>query len=271
MSSRLDEDYAYQFPGDFAHELRSGDVPEVAAVLTDLPAAIAAGVAAHLPANLLVELCQPGYRELMQRMLEAASLNGAIALLVKLPRQRVLTLVNQLPNAKRRGRLLQYLNYPPHSVGAVVSHEPVVVREDATLLELKDALAERGVVEDPEVIVVTEAGGYAGVVNPWRLLGADANTLHAAQAIQTPEPLRAATSLGNALGDAQWDRRAWLPVVDHNGRVVGACRRWMLSEPSSLAAQPRGGPVAQVAVAGMGVLGQMLETLLGRRIHRGSK
>lgn len=259
--NKLNQDYASQFPEQFAARLRAGDVDEVGIVLNSLPVLAAAKVAFRLPVSLLAAISESDHRQAITHVLKQAPLDEAIALLMKLPRERVLSLVNAL-GGRRRLRLLQYLNYPQHSVGAAVSHDPVILPVDALVSDLLDVLGDN-LSDDPEVIVVDQNGAYVGVVNPWRIVGSAHTPLR--QVLSRPKPLRAATSVGFAVTDPQWGDRAWLPVVDHASRVVGACRRRMLQQDRVEQTLP---PVLpnQIASALVQALCQLVITLLdGRR------
>lgn len=257
-TDKLRLDYARLYPAAFAGELAQGEAAEIASVLSGLAADVAARVAARLPAALIGELTEPQHVQVISALLQDAPLNDAIALLAKIPRQRTLTLVNAL-RTKRRTRLLQYLNYPPYSVGASLSHAPVIVPVDTSIRDLVAMLKTADGDGQPEVIAVTASGEYAGVVNPWRVLTQAEQTL--GHALVQPQPLLASMTVTSAMRDVQFHLYNWLPVVDHANRVVGSFTRQQEQVPRATSDEGFSGVFAEFVRA----MGTSMEVLLTTR------
>ena len=124
----LNADFARKHPDLFARSLGRGEAEEIAAVLEALPIAVAASIVSRLPASK-VQALQALDQQLDEKWLANAPVEDAKTLLSRMPRERSLMLVNSLTSRKRRHRLLQYLNYPAHSIGALVTDVPLHEKE----------------------------------------------------------------------------------------------------------------------------------------------
>ena len=223
-SDVLNADFARKYPDKFARLLGRGDGNEIAQVLEKLPRPIAASVVARLPASRIDILLGAGESDAAEWLADAP-FNDAIALLSRIPRERSLALVNSLKNRERRRRLLQYLKYPAHSVGALVTDTPVRVGSD-TLVE--DVLAELRTFDRDEprpVVVAAPDGTYFGMLDPWRLLTGERPHGTVAEFVAKVPAIHPETSLAAAAKDPGWSDHNWLPVIDHERRVLGGVSR----------------------------------------------
>lgn len=220
----LNADFARKFPDKFARLLGRGDHSEITQVLKRLPGPVAASVVARLPASRIDLLLGAGASD-AAHWLEDAPFNDAVALLSRIPRERSLVLVNSLKNRERRRRLLQYLRYPAHSVGALVTDAPVRIGCDTTIDDLLTELQSFDRNKSRQVVIVDSHGVYFGMLDAWRLLaGGPASGTAADFVVQVP-PVHPETSLAAAVKDAAWNDHNWLPVIDHERRVVGGVSR----------------------------------------------
>ena len=204
----------------FSQLLRRGSDDEVLDVLRQLPADLAASVGVHLPIARLAQLVnlRP---EVFSEWLEAAALDDAVALLARLPRDRGVALVKALENGERKGRLRQIQQYPKHCVGAILKTIPLQVREEATADEvLSEIRAAEGQVDLP-AIVVDGSGRIGGKLDLWKVLQKDAHSGHARDYVSPTPTLRPEASLASVSESPHWRGHVWLPVVDHQQRVLG--------------------------------------------------
>lgn len=164
----LNADFARKHPDKFARLLGRGDANEISQVLNKLPKPVAASIVSRLPASRIDLLLSTGEAD-AGHWLADAPFNDAVALLSRIPRERSLVLVNSLKNRERRRRLLQYLKYPAHSVGALVTDAPVRVGSET---QVEEVLAELRTFDrdKPRPVVVSHPDGtYCGVLDAWRL------------------------------------------------------------------------------------------------------
>lgn len=220
----LNADFARKYPDKFARLLGRGEAAEITQVLKKLPKPLAASIVSRLPASRIDLLLGTGAAD-AGRWLADAPFNDAVALLSRIPRERSLVLVNSLQHRERRRRLLQYLKYPAHSVGALVTDAPVRVGADA---RVEDVLAELKTLDRdrPRPVVVAHPDGtYCGVLDAWRLLTGDSTNRSVAEFCVTVPAMHPETSLAAAVNDPGWNDHSWLPVVDHERRILGGVQR----------------------------------------------
>ena len=216
--------FASRDPEAFARTLNQGRKSEILGILNSMPSANAAAVAARLPVKRLGELLASGKVD-AGAWLAAAGLDDAVKLAGRMPRERSLALINSLDDARRRSRLLQYLKYPAHSVGSVVSDVLIEIPADTLAREALDELRGFGN-EPPGAVVLTEPDGtYAGLLDAWALLVAEKPSGQARRYARPVPPLHPETPLTDAAADPNWRAHGWLPVVDYRRRVIGAASR----------------------------------------------
>ncbi len=263
----LNEEFARKFPEAFAKLLMRGATTDIAGILDGLAPAVAASVAARLPVRVINALLSGGVAQ-PETWLSAAAFDDAVVLLGPLPRERCLTLINGLQNRTLRHRLLQFINYPTHSVGALVSDTVVGIQAD---LPVADVLAELRALDEghvPPVVVIDDHGHYVGVLDIWRLLIRQPQLGCAADYAASVTPLRPEAPIASAAQAAQWGSHTWLPVVDHEQRVLGTVSRQRLVH--SIGAAAEAAPVLQESIADLGmqllrVLSDLLDRVLSPR------
>lgn len=266
----LNADFARKHPDKFARLLGRGDANEIAQVLEKLPRPIAASVVSRLPASRIDLLLSAGEAD-AAHWLTDAPFNDAVALLSRIPRERSLVLVNSLKNRERRRRLLQYLKYPAHSVGALVTDAPVRVGSET---RVEEVLAELRTFDrdTPRPVVVSHPDGtYCGVLDAWRLLTGEAAKGPVAEFVVQVPAIHPETSLAAAINDPGWSDHSWLPVIDHERRILGGVSRAsLLSAASKLAHDARPGrDILSVLVGDVVYLfGEMLTRSMSKRGSR---
>jgi Mg/Co/Ni transporter MgtE len=263
----LNTDFARKHPDAFARVLGRGEPAEIAEILKSLPAAISASIASRLPASRMSAMLATG-DNVEARWLSDATLDDAKTLLSRIPRENSLTLVNSLGDRSRRRKLLQHLNYPAHSVGALVADVPVRFTSDASAA---DVLAELRQIETgfPGLIaVVLPDGRFLGVLDLWALLvsAAPGGTIRDFT-VRTPT-LHPETSLMSAVQDVDWHSHNWMPVVDHEECLLGSVSRASLfaailrPEESE---RPTMDLFASLTTDVIRLFGELIDWVLGRR------
>lgn len=263
----LSLEFARRFPDSFARVLGRATAEDAALLIDRLPDSLKAGIVARLPAGRIARLLQsPGQSPV--RWLSDAPFDDAVMLLSRMPRERRLELVNAVPDRKLRRQLLRSQQYPSHSVGALVRDLPLRIRAD---IRAEDALAELRELdtEDPGPLIIVDAGGhYMGMVDRWRLLMGNPPDGVIGDFSIDVAPLRPETPIEIAARSDAWNSRNWLPVVDHQRRVLGAVARARVL--ASLSRESGPGRLGSDVLANLlgnlaPVLGGVVETVLTGR------
>lgn len=263
----LTSDFARKHPDTFARILAHGDQTEIVNVLERLPSSLASSIVSRLPSPL-ADAIVASDQESAERWLADAPYGDAVGLLGRVPRERSLAMVNSLADRERRRRLLRFLKYPAHSVGALVSDALVRLSADTPA---SDALKELRAVkaDDPGPIVVLGSDGrYHGVLNLWSLIAHDPPVGRVRDYASSVPAIHPETSLSYAARDTNWNYYNWLPVVDHEQRVLGTVSRdRVLGSMTHAAAHlHRGNEMVTVLASEMlRVLGALLDRILGGR------
>lgn len=223
MISELSRKYAEQYPEQFAQELAAYSVKEIADILSPLAGKTILKVSAHLGASQLYELVSNSLLSADQ-VFAGASLDEASVLLTRLPRALSLQFVAALTNKSKQRELRRYLNYPPHSVGAIATSASLQFVETDLLSGVLNDLSQFDDRFEPAVVIVDATGRYAGVLDLWKVIGTLNSKMPVSRILSEVEPLRAEFEHSTAISNDQWATRNWLPVVDHQNRLVGICR-----------------------------------------------
>jgi CBS domain-containing protein len=228
----LTADFAAKFPDSFARVLGRADTDDIVTVLDKLPATLRASIAArlavtHLSGLLDAEGVAP------ETWLLDASFDDAVMLLSRLPRERRLPMVNSLGNRSLRQRLLRHLQFPTHSVGALVGDIRLHISLHANVEDVVDELRDAAGDEPEPVVVVDSDGRYVGMLHLWRVLVSAHAVGRIQDYVQEVAPLHPEIAISDALHNEGWLRHNWLPVVDHRQRVLGSVSRAKLFQATS--------------------------------------
>ena len=220
----LNADFARKHPDAFANVLVHGADAEISTVLSHLPPAVAVMVAARLPSSRMSELLN-AHEQAVGTWLTEAPVNDAITLLGRIPRERCLALVNSLPDRERRKRFLQYLKYPSHSVGALVTDIPLKFAADVPAEKVLADLREIDTDTTGPAVVILSENHYLGLLDIWKLYAGEAVTGPIRNYLMAAPALHAETPVASAISDPGWHTYNWLAVVDHEQRVLGGVSR----------------------------------------------
>ena len=269
MSERdpLNADFASKHPDAFAKILGHGELAEIAMILESLPPTTAASIAARLPASRIrTLLASDDHTD--ARWLADAPLDDAKTLLSRIPRENSLALVNSIPSRERRRKLLQYLNYPAHSLGALVTD--VAVRFSSEM-PAADVVAELRNIDTgfPGLIAVVRPDGrYLGTLDLWALL-VTSNPVGTIRNFSLPTPtMHPETSLITAVKDKYWHSNNWLPVVNHENHLLGAVSRASIFAATARPAErarPASDLFTLLAADVIRLFGQILDRMIIRR------
>ncbi|MCR9262337.1 MAG: hypothetical protein NXH95_21710 [Pseudomonadaceae bacterium] len=256
--STLSVKYAEQFPELFALELQDCSVEETADVLNTLPDANVLAVMTHLQSAQLHGVVA-GNLLTSKQLFSQSTLDQAAILLARLPKDLALVLVNSVTDKAKQRELRRYLNYPAHSVGAVVSKPSLQYKNTDPVRAVIADLAKLEDQTEPTILVVDASGKYLGVVEAWRLFPAMTSDQTIASLTGEVEPLLAEIDQVTAMANPLWNSRSWLPVVDYQLRLIGICRQVHLAQELPLT-EPSPPHVLTSSVQAM--VGQMFHILL---------
>ncbi|MGN6753623.1 MAG: magnesium transporter MgtE N-terminal domain-containing protein [Intrasporangium sp.] len=207
------------------HDLNPKRRAEVAAALDDDKLA---DVLEELPEDDQVEIIAGLDTERAADVLEAMEPDDAADLLADLPPDQAEQLL-QLMEPDEAAPLRRLLSYDENTAGGMMTTEPVVLAPEATIAEalamvrkeeLAPALASVVYVCRPPLEVPT--GRYLGLVHIQRLLREPPHASVGTIIDKDVEPLEAGAALGVVARTLATYNLVSLPVVDDDGRLIGA-------------------------------------------------
>lgn len=220
----LSTDFARRHPDAFARTLSRGTMNEIAEVLKSLPPAISASIAARLPSSRISGLLASGDSAEVTWLVEA-SFDDAKALLSRIPREYSLALVNSISDKGRRRKLLQYLNYPAHSVGALVAEVALRFTSNTPAIEVLKEMQSIETGFPGLVAIVQPDGRFLGALDIWALLVTHAPNGHIKDFTVATPSLHPETSMMSAAADRDWHNHSCLPVIDQEKHLLGCVTR----------------------------------------------
>ena len=214
-------------PGEAARVLEQLNAADTSALLTAVPGRVAAPVIARLPPGFAARSLASLADEPVVRLLRRLNVPATAALLRHLPEPRRIRLLEELPATTAVGcRVL--LRYPEDSIGALADTEVLTVRPSEPVREvlarLKSATRDVG----DFLYIVDEERRLRACVRPASLLNAPASmSIGGIETVGVPA-LPAQAAPRSVLDHGGWTQFSTLPVVERNGRLVGALRHGVL-------------------------------------------
>jgi Mg/Co/Ni transporter MgtE len=234
----LNAQFARKSPAQFARIIGAREIDEIRTVLDALPAELQASIGARLPARKIQAMLDTAQTDVAS-WISAGRFEDAVTLLSRVGREKRLALVNGIRNEQRKRRLLRSLQYPNHSVGALVQDVNIHILAEARAADVAQEIRALGE-SDPGALVVTDAADrYVGMLDAWKLLsaaqpdGSIRSYLDAVSAVHPEMPISAVAA------SPDWHTSTWLPVVDHDQRVLGAVSRERLFAAAGPATESR--------------------------------
>lgn len=252
-------------PAEAARVLEQRDAAETAALLAAMPGRVAAPVAGRLPPAYAARSLAALPDEAAVRLLRRLNTPALAALLRHTPPARRNRLLDELPAASAVAcRML--LRYPEDSVAALADTDVLTVRPAETvrdvLARLKTAAEDVG----DFVYIVDEERRLRATLRPASLLHASASmSVAAVEAVDVPT-LAAQASPRSVRDHSGWTRHSTLPVVERNGRLVGALRQGVLIQALERAPRPRpprdADAVAAFAATGWSMMAALMQAVV---------
>ncbi len=259
-------EFAASRPREMAVQLAGSELAELAPFFTELPTPIAAALAANLPSWQLTGLLDTLPAVRVAQLLSDASADAAVALVAHLQESHYEAVIQAAP-AEARGALYQMLEFPTHTLAALVGVDFIRAVEDTSCRDFCEELSANADTRAIPVLVVDRSGRYKGLLN-LRAAYARKNLGRSLGQVAEPvEPLSGLTDAATALGSRQWAEHAELPVVDHQHRVLGVISRAVLER---VAGESRPGEfslervLTELASGYINTCGRVMESLIGR-------
>lgn len=221
--------FARDHPEELAAHLAAQSYEALVQALNGLPMDVGAAVVAKLPHPLAARLMSAQSDETVTAWLSRAALDDALSLALHLQEPRRHDILARLPIRHMRQTLERLVVYPRKTVGALV--DPAAARLNATmpLDEAVSTLRAGDYSELQWIWIVDSEARYVGLLDLSKALLARSGQLPVGELAVRLEPLRAETSLAAALDVSEWLKHPELPVVDHQGHLLGALSRERLA------------------------------------------
>jgi Mg/Co/Ni transporter MgtE len=244
--------FAQEHPQETAHVLEGLDLAEVRAFLEPMPAPAVAEVLGSMEGFMAARCLEEMEAELAGAALEHMPLERAAWLLRRLDGEQCTALVASLPAAIRQP-LEQLLRYPEGTAGALMNPRVFTLPADIAVQEALRRVQAHSSEAMYYLYVVGPEQELVGVVTMRELMVAEPGSR--LEEIMRTHPLRlsADMSLAAVLVHPGWLEFHALPVVDEQGRLVGALRNKKLRRLKSEEAGRRADGV-EAAGAALGEL-----------------
>jgi Mg/Co/Ni transporter MgtE len=226
-SDPLLERFAAARPQELASLLADAEIHEVCELLRQLPEAIAAGLAAHLPSRQLSRALKELSPAEIGSLLVSATHEDAIAIVSLLSEARYSGILQAAPAAKRRV-LRRLFELPSHSLGALASPDYIRANVDMRCDAFLEHLRAHEESSQQPIYAVDELGIFKGEINPLSVISRQNQKARLADIVVHLAPLSGELSAAAALKSRLWARHQQLPVVDSRGHLLGSVHRQTL-------------------------------------------
>jgi len=266
VSDPLVLQFAGERPDDVAALLADSDLGELTGFIEGLPESVAASIAVRLPSWQLTGLLGAMNATHLCQMLVTAPTHEAVALVSHLQESRYETLLAACP-AEQHKALQDLLEFPSHSLAALVTTQFIRVPSDTPCGTLADQLANSPKALAGPVLVVDQQSKYQGMADLQAVFARKNGVAPVGEIAAVVEPLNGLTDASTALTSRQWASHPDLPVVDVQHRILGVVSRAALQRVVG-DATPRPFTLerilSEMARGYLDICGRILETALGR-------
>jgi magnesium transporter len=210
-------------PDGAARLLERAEPAEAAALLNEVPAGVAAGVL-RLMAPAAVAGCASAMpAERLAAVMGELPLDAAAAVMHRLVPERREAVLTRLPVTVETS-LRRMLAYGPYTAGALADPLALALPEDLTVGEAQRRLRVRGEHLLYYIYIVSRDQTLVGVLDLPELMAARPKDALAAAMHRDPIRLEAGTAFATLAAHPAWQTLDLLPVVDTEGRLIGAIR-----------------------------------------------
>jgi len=252
-------------PREAARALEQLNASDVSALLAAMPGRVAAPVIGRLPPGFAARSLASLPDEAVVRLLRRLSTPAIAALLRHLPEERRARLLDELPAATAvASRML--LRYPEDSIAALADTEVLTARPGDAVREVLARLKAASDDVGDFLYIVDEERRLRATVRPASLLHASASMSVAAVEVVDVPALPAQAAPRTVRDHAGWTRFSTLPVVERNGRLVGALRQGVLIHAVERGPRVRvrrdASSLAAFAASGWSLMAALLQSLV---------
>ena len=223
LRQTLARTFAVTYPGEAAAVLDTRLPEEVAAVLSLLPPDVAAGVLGRMAPASAVRVVEridaPNASKILVRM----TLEAAVSLLRRLGRDYREAVVKELPK-EHADAVGAVIGFRAGTAGALMDPRLLAVPSDMTVEEAVESLRRNAEYSHYNLYVIDRDQVLVGVLNIHELFLADSKE-RLREIMKAPQHrLEADADRRNIISHPGWRHVHSLPVVDGNGRFLGAIR-----------------------------------------------
>ena len=223
LETKLRDRFVTNHPSDAARVLESLPVSELAEAVLTLPIAASSELlprlAPYSAANALEVIPAPS----AARALEGTRPDAAAAVLRAMDPSRRLSILDSMSTDGRK-QLERLLRYADGSAGALMDPAVISIAETLSVADALERLRHRSQHALYYLYIVNDDQRLVGVVNLRELMAARSYERFGAVAGRAVESLSARASRESIVVHPPWQRFHALPVVDANGRFLGALR-----------------------------------------------
>jgi magnesium transporter len=222
-------EFFYRYPGEAARLLERWTPEEIARLLAAAPAPHGARTLERLDPEIGARVLCALDGNALRRLLPRVDPRRAAAFLVRLEESEREERLALAPQAVAN-ELREQLAYPPDSAGSLMDPRVRVYGSETTCKEVVRRLRPARDREAATFFVVDDEGRLTGVVTPWDLLLANPSDRLVSLAHRVPATVVAHAEREEVVRALEQHGVAELPVVDLEGRLLGAIRYDVLLE-----------------------------------------
>ena len=210
-------------PESAARSLESLSPADTAALLELVPVRIAAPAMSRMTSWAAARCIAVMPAERASAIVAQLGSHDALAILRQMPAQARENVLSDLPATTTR-HYRRALTYTRSRVGAWVNHDIATAGQDHTVEEALEMIVTRRRPDDAVVYVLDRDRKYLGTVTLAGLLHAPSKSALAAHA-QRQRALSDSASLAAAATEVSWSNSIALPIIDHQGELLGDLSR----------------------------------------------
>ncbi|MEX2049032.1 MAG: CBS domain-containing protein [Gemmatimonadota bacterium] len=229
--------FAAEHPEETARLLEQGDPVDLAAVLARLPTAVAAEVYGALNPSPAAAVAVALDERVLAAIVEALPMDVAAVTLRRVGADRAGPVLASV-SAERRARLSSLLSFPEDSAGALADPLVLALRDDTTVAEAQLQLRGSQHHLFYYVYVVARDGRLAGTLALPELMEARPSDALGSVMRRDLVALDASTDRATLAAHPAWRDFDALPVVDTDGRLIGAIRHKTIRQLGSDPGRP---------------------------------
>lgn len=211
-------------PEDAARVLERFDPAESASLLAASPSIVAAAIVEHMVLTSAASCIAAMNEDRAAAVLGEMSLDQSAALLRRVPTDVAERIIERAPRNVVTAALRMLVAYPEGTAGALVDPTILTLPVDLSCAEALDRVRREPKNAIYYLYVVDREQRLVGVLNLRELMLADGTQQLAKAMHSTVARLRSDAGEDEILAHPGWREYHALPVVDENGRFVGAIR-----------------------------------------------